>query len=162
MKTLLRLLILIAALLALAPALALSSESAPARSGKAVYGEVCSKCHATGAQGAPRVGDKNAWRPRASRGMSKLTQSALKGLRNMPPHGARFDLTDLELKRAIVYMINQSGGHWTEPADTSQVGHRTGREIVEGRCQNCHEQGKGGAPRIGDRSAWIPRLSRGF
>ena len=150
------------ALLVSAVSVATAGEPVPSRSGKAVYEEVCSKCHATGAQGAPRVGDKNAWRSRATRGMSGLTQSAINGVRNMPPHGARFDLSDLELKRGIVYMVNQSGGKWTEPADTTNVGHRTGKEIVQARCSNCHEQGKGGAPRIGDRAAWIPRLSHGF
>ena len=135
----------------------------PSRSGKEVYEEACAKCHASGAQGAPRVGDTNAWRSRATRGLTGLTQSALRGIRNMPPHGARFDFSDVELKRAIAYMVNQSGGKWTEPVDNSGIaGQRTGREIVQMRCRECHEEGKGGAPRIGDRAAWIPRLSRGF
>ena len=143
----------------------LASSAADARvqrSGKQVVDEVCIKCHGTGEQGAPKIGDKSAWRARATRGVSKLTQSAIKGIRNMPPHGARFDLTDLELKRAVTYMVNQSGGKWIEPADTSVVGQRTGRQIVEARCSKCHEEGKGGAPKIGDRAAWIPRLSHGF
>jgi cytochrome c5 len=81
----------------------------------------------------------------------------------MPPHGGRLDLSDTELKRAITYMVNQSGGKWIEPIDkTAPVGQRTGRQIVEARCRQCHEEGKGGAPRIGDRSAWIPRLAQGF
>ena len=115
-----------------------------ARSGKEVVDEVCSKCHATGAQGAPRIGDKQAWHARASRGLSSLNQSALKGVRNMPPHGARFDLSDVELKRAIVYMVNQSGGNWVEPADTTRPSvPRTGRQIVEARCSKCHATGQG-------------------
>lgn len=161
MRQIARLPLFTAMLLAMAP-LSHGGETLPARSGKAVYDEVCSKCHATGAQGAPRAGDKAAWRSRATKGLSSLTQSALKGIRNMPPHGARFDLSDLELKRGIVHMVNQSGGRWIEPADTVRRAERSGKDIVEMRCQNCHEAGKGGAPRIGDRAAWIPRLSRGF
>lgn len=80
----------------------------------------------------------------------------------MPPHGARLDLSDLELKRAVTYMVNQSGGKWTEPADPALVGQRSGRQIVDAQCSKCHESGKGGAPKIGDRAAWIPRLSQGF
>jgi cytochrome c5 len=149
--------------LALATPLAASAaDTPPAHSGKEVVDEVCAKCHATGAQGAPRIGDTAAWRSRATKGLSGLTQSALKGIRNMPPHGARFDLSDTELKRAIVYMVNQSGGQWREPADPGRVGQRSGRQIVEARCHECHETGKGGAPRIGDRAAWIPRLRQGF
>ena len=132
------------------------------RSGKEVVDEVCIKCHGTGEHGAPRIGDRKAWQKRTSRGLTGLTQSALKGVRNMPPHGARFDLSDLELKRAITYMVNQSGGKWTEPIDTASLSERSGRDIVQARCRDCHEEGKGGAPKIGDRAAWIPRLSHGF
>jgi cytochrome c5 len=141
---------------------AYAGDARPSRSGKEIVDEACAKCHATGAQGAPRIGDTAAWRSRATRGLTSLTQSALKGIRNMPPHGARFDLTDTELKRAIVHMVNESGGQWKEPADPTRVGLRSGREIVEMRCQTCHETGKGGAPKIGDRTAWIPRLRQGF
>ena len=144
------------------PAIAHTAEPGRQRSGKEVVDEVCIKCHGTGAQGAPRIGDRAAWKKRSSRGLTTLTQSALKGVRNMPPHGARFDLTDFELKRAITYMVNQSGGKWTEPADTVGGRERSGKEIVQMRCSQCHEAGKGGAPKIGDRAAWIPRLSHGF
>jgi cytochrome c5 len=145
-----------------APVAVYAADTRPQRSGKEVVDEVCIKCHGTGAQGAPKIGDKKAWSTRTTRGLTGLTQSALKGVRNMPPHGARFDLSDLELKRGIAYMVNQSGGKWREPADTSNAGKRTGKEIVQARCRDCHEEGKGGAPRIGDRAAWIPRLRNGF
>src|SRR5471032_2938934 len=56
------------------------------RSGKEVVDAVCSTCHATGANGAPKIGDKRAWSKLESRGLSKLTQSALKGIRKMPAH----------------------------------------------------------------------------
>jgi cytochrome c5 len=144
------------------PVVAHAAEPGRQRSGKEVVDEVCIKCHGTGEQGAPRIGDSKAWTKRSSRGLTSLTQSALKGVRNMPPHGARFDLSDLELKRAITYMVNQSGGKWIEPADTTRVSERSGKEIVQVRCSQCHEAGKGGAPKIGDRAAWIPRLSHGF
>src|SRR5688572_14579095 len=99
-------------------AMPIASEAADARaqrSGKEVVDEACIKCHGTGAQGAPKIGDSTAWRARSNRGLTSLTQSALKGVRNMPPHGARFDFSDLELKRAITYMVNESGGKWREP-----------------------------------------------
>ncbi len=133
-----------------------------ARSGKQVVDGACVKCHGTGEQGAPRIGDDKAWAPRASRGLTSLTQTALKGIRNMPPHGGRFDFSDLELERAITYMVNQSGGKWIEPVDAALGKDRSGKEIVEARCSQCHETGKGGAPRIGDRTAWIPRMKQGM
>jgi cytochrome c5 len=60
-------------------------------------------------------------------------------------------------------MVNQSGGKWTEPIDPSAPpAVRTGEAIVKVQCAKCHQDGKGGAPRIGDRDAWIPRLKNGL
>jgi cytochrome c5 len=133
------------------------------RSGKEVVDSVCSKCHATGAQGAPKIGDKQAWSKRASQSLSSLTDHALKGIRQMPSHGGSPDLTDFEIKRAVTYMVNQSGGKWVEPiSKKSPPAPRTGEEIVKAQCFKCHETGKGGAPKIGDRDAWIPRLKEGL
>jgi cytochrome c5 len=152
--------------LALAASVALSPDAraqAAERSGKDVVDKVCSKCHATGAQGAPRIGDKQAWSKRASQSLSSLTDHALKGIRQMPAHGGSPDLTDLEIKRAITYMVNRSGGKWVEPISRkSPPAPRTGEEVVKAQCIKCHESGKGGAPRIGDRDAWIPRLKDGL
>jgi cytochrome c5 len=132
-------------------------------SGKEVVDAVCANCHASGAQGAPRIGDKQAWKKRASRGLSGLTANALKGIRRMPSHGGNQSLSDFEIKRAIAYMVNQSGGKWAEPVNKkAPASPRTGEEIVKAQCIKCHEAGKGGAPKIGDRDAWIPRLKDGL
>jgi cytochrome c5 len=133
------------------------------RSGKEVVAATCAACHAEGVNGAPKIGDKQAWSKRAAKGFASLTQSALKGIRNMPPHGANMALTDTEIKRAIVYMVDQSGGHWVEPiSKTQQPAPRTGEQIVKAQCSKCHLKGLNGAPKIGDRDAWIPRLKDGL
>lgn len=109
------------------------------RSGRQVVDEVCAKCHAAGAHGAPRIGDGDAWKPLAARGLSSLTESAVKGVRNirahsgspgqwrpntaraqwrdgdMPPRGGNAALSNLEIERAVTYMVNKSGGSWVEP-----------------------------------------------
>lgn len=133
------------------------------RSGKDVVDAVCSACHATGANGAPKIGDKNAWSKLAARGLNSLTQSALKGIRKMPAHGGSKSVSDLEISRAITYMVNQSGGHWTEPiSKKSPPADRSGEQIVQTQCGKCHQTGEGGAPKIGDRAAWIPRAAQGL
>ena len=132
------------------------------RSGKEVVESLCVACHGSGARGAPKIGDKKAWSKLASRGLSGLSKSALNGIRGMPPHGGNPNLTDTEIERAITYMVNQSGGHWTEPVSTTApAAERNGEEIVKAQCVKCHEAGVGGAPRIGDRAAWIPRFKQG-
>lgn len=133
------------------------------RSGKEVVETVCAKCHAKGEQGAPRIGDKQAWLTRAELGLGGLTQHAVTGVRKMPAHGGSPKLTDLEIGRAITYMVNQSGGRWTEPASTKELAIvRTGQQVVEAQCVKCHQAGAAGAPRIGDRDAWVPRLKQGI
>ena len=133
------------------------------RSGKDVVESTCYVCHGTGAQGAPKIGDSKAWSKRASQGLSSLTQHALTGIRQMPAHGGSSSLTDLEIGRAVTYMVNQSGGRWIEPASTKDItAERSGRQVVQAQCAKCHQTGEGGAPRIGERDAWIPRLGQGL
>jgi cytochrome c5 len=133
------------------------------RSGKAVVDVVCAKCHATGEKGAPKIGDKQAWRERAEQGLGGLTEHAVKGVRQMPAHGGSSNLTDLEIGRAITYMVNMSGGKWKEPASAKELAaDRTGQQVVQAQCHKCHQDGLHGAPRIGDRDAWVPRLQNGL
>jgi cytochrome c5 len=132
------------------------------RSGKQVVDAVCVSCHGTGANGAPKIGDTKAWAARASQGLTSLSQHALEGIRRMPSHGGNPALSDLEIERAITYMVNQSGGKWTEPTDrTARPALRTGEQIYVAQCSKCHEKGLNGAPRVGDSAAWIPRLRLG-
>ncbi len=133
------------------------------RSGKEIVEAACANCHATGEKSAPKIGDKTAWSKLAEQSLSSLTAVALKGIRNMPPHGASMKLTDIEIKRAVTYMVNQSGGSWVEPTSkTAAPVERSGAQIVKMRCGQCHEKGLHGAPKIGDADAWIPRLKDGL
>jgi cytochrome c5 len=133
------------------------------KSGKEVVAATCSGCHASGVNGAPKIGDKNAWAKLGAQGLTGLTEIALAGIRKMPPHGGNPALSDTELKRGVAYMVNQSGGRWIEPTNKAKpVPERTGEQVVRAQCSKCHLQGAGGAPRIGDKKAWIPRLRNGF
>jgi cytochrome c5 len=133
------------------------------RSGKDVVDHVCATCHASGVNGAPRIGDAKAWEPRTKRGLTALTGVALEGVRKMPPHGGSLSLNDTELKRAITYMVNQSGGNWAEPIDRRNLpAPRSGEQIVKAQCVKCHGEGLDGAPRIGDKAAWVDRAKLGF
>lgn len=138
------------------------------KSGKEVVDAVCAACHGAGVLGAPKIGDKAAWGKLIARGLSNLAQSAVKGVRQMPARGGNSELSDIEIERAIVYMANQSGGHWVEPLATAKApgkagnGERSGEQIVQAVCSKCHQTGEGGAPKIGDKPAWLPRVSHGL
>jgi cytochrome c5 len=133
------------------------------RTGKQVVDSLCISCHGPGAAGAPKIGDNKAWADRAAKGLTGLSKSALAGIRQMPPHGGNMKLTDIEVERAITYMVNQSGGHWIEPVSrTAPTPPRSGQAIVEAQCVKCHGTGVGGAPVIGDRAAWTPRVKQGL
>jgi cytochrome c5 len=152
---------LIALALAIAPVGAAAQGGG--RSGKEVVDGVCIACHGTGVDGAPKIGDAKAWSARAARGLTGLTQNALAGIRKMPAHGGNPGLSDIEIERAITYMVNQSGGQWAEPISRTAVPvERSGEQVVAVDCVKCHGSGVGGAPRVGDRVAWIPRLKQGL
>jgi cytochrome c5 len=90
------------------------NDVASLKTGEQVFGAQCSACHATGAAGAPKLGDAAAWGPRVKNGFDALLHSALKGKGNMGPQGGG-DFSDFEIGRAVVYMANQGGAKFDEP-----------------------------------------------
>jgi cytochrome c5 len=44
----------------------------------------------------------------------------------------------------------------------AQARERNGKEVVDAVCAACHATGVKGAPKVGDRAAWAPRLKRGM
>jgi cytochrome c5 len=91
-------------------AAAAGESAAPAapKSGEEIYQTYCIACHGTGAAGAPKFGDAAAWAPRIAKGMDALLNSAIHGLKAMPPKGTCMTCTDDELKSAIQYMVSHS------------------------------------------------------
>jgi len=86
-------------------AVAAAAPAAGAVDGEAVYKQACSACHAVGAAGAPKSGDKAAWAPRIKKGEDALVASAIKGIGNMPPKGGNPSLTDAQIRAAVAYQI---------------------------------------------------------
>ena len=87
----------------------------PLREGAEVYKVQCAACHATGAAGAPKFEDIAAWGPRIKTGYDAVLHSALKGKNAMPPQGGG-SFADFEIGRAVVYMANDAGAKFQEPA----------------------------------------------
>jgi cytochrome c5 len=91
-----------------------ASDTGALKTGEQVFTAQCSACHATGAAGAPKLGDSAAWGPRVGAGYAALLNSALKGKNAMGPQGGG-DFSDFEIGRAVVYMANKGGASFAEP-----------------------------------------------
>ncbi|MDH3353880.1 MAG: c-type cytochrome [Chromatiales bacterium] len=90
-------------------AILIASHTASA-DGQATYKATCQSCHATGAAGAPKFGDKAAWAPRIAKGIDALVQSSIKGVPGtaMMPKGMCNACSTDDLKAAVEYMVSQS------------------------------------------------------
>lgn len=86
---------------------------------EAVYNSTCAACHATGAAGAPKLGDAGAWSARIAQGVDTLVKHAAFGLRGMPAKGGNANLDNAEVARAVVFMANKAGANFKEPAVTA-------------------------------------------
>lgn len=158
-----------------------AATAAGPRSGEDIYKSVCGACHASGAAGAPKFGDQGDWAARLKQGQQTLLMSALKGKGAMPARGGGADLSDFEVERALVYMANQAGAKFKEPASPAPekqaaaapsqdkaaaaapaAGKADGKKIYETTCVACHAAGVAGAPKAGDKAAWAPRLKTGM
>ena len=138
-------------------------------SGEQVVKTVCSACHQAGVAGAPKIGDKAAWAPRIKQGFQALLHSALNGKNAMPPKGGNPSLTDDEVARAVAYLADQGGAHFKAPAAKAAPAPQekgaqanAGKKVFDSVCTACHSTGVAGAPKIGDKAAWAPRIKQGI
>lgn len=101
----------------------------PLASGEQVYQQVCVACHATGVENAPRLGDRQAWKPLIEEGQDTLTAHAWVGVRGMPARGGQSGLSLEEFARATAYMARAAGGDWKDP--DARVLHEIEEEIAD-------------------------------
>lgn len=160
----------------IAPVAKLDAQDASAqrveRSGEEIYNAVCVACHTSGALGAPKLNSKGDWGARIAQGYETLVNNAINGIRAMPPRGGNPDLSDLEMARAVAYMANTSGASFKAPeaapaaaeaeaATTAAAPAADGKAVFQASCALCHAAGIAGAPKLGDKAAWGPRIAQG-
>jgi cytochrome c5 len=87
-----------------APAGAAPAASVPT-TGEQAFTQVCSACHATGINGAPKIGDHAAWAPRIAQGKDTLYKDAIAGKGNMPPKGGT-NWPDATIRMTVDYMVS--------------------------------------------------------
>jgi cytochrome c5 len=162
-----------------------SGAGAGARSGEQIVKTTCATCHQAGVANAPKIGDAGAWGPRIKQGLNALVASALKGKGAMPPKGGDASLSDDELTRAVVFMANQAGGKFKEPAagkpapaqqtaaaapapqnapaaPAQKPAAVDGKKVFDTTCTACHSTGVANSPKLGDKAAWAPRIQQGL
>lgn len=170
------------------------------RKGDQIFNKICFQCHAADSSvpNAPKIENNGDWAPRIAQGFDTLFQHALNGFNAMPAKGGAADLTDQELKRAITYMANKSGGTFPDPdaaapadqaasgdaaasapaaagsapaadapkaddkgAAAPAAGGADGQKVYEANCKACHGGAIPGAPHVGKKEDWAPRIKQG-
>jgi cytochrome c5 len=76
-------------------------------SGEEAFNKVCTACHGSGINGAPKVGDHAAWAPRIAQGKDSLYAQAIAGKGNMPARGGT-DWPDATIRMTVDYMVSHS------------------------------------------------------
>lgn len=95
--------------------LGLLAGAAPAadRPAEEIVKAQCAACHQAGSPktppNSPKIGDQAAWVQRLKLGIDPLVYSAIRGHGGMPPRGGRADLSDTEIRAAVLYMFNPAG-----------------------------------------------------
>ena len=84
-----------------------------------LWSRSCVLCHANGAAGAPRVGDRAAWGPRLEQGEDTLLAHTVEGYNEMPPLG--YCMACDRMNRNIDVLAGSVGPEKTWPRATAPV-----------------------------------------
>lgn len=142
-----------------------ASESQPTlKRGKQVYVNSCIICHQNGEMSAPVIGAGNNWYRRLKEsGLTGLYRHGIQGYNSMPVKGACVTCSDNDIMAAVDYILNQSlsRSQWSDLVSGGATKYpSSGVEIYNENCAACHNEGKQGAPKIGDKAIWEPLIAK--
>lgn len=132
--------------------------------GKQVYVNTCIMCHQDGVMTAPRIGNASNWfmRLKAS-GLTGLYRHAINGYNSMPVKGACVTCSSNDVIAAVDYILSKSlsRSQWIDVEVGGAAKYpSSGKDIYNENCSVCHNEGKLGAPVIGDKRAWKPLIAQ--
>ncbi|MES2363310.1 MAG: c-type cytochrome [Pseudomonadota bacterium] len=163
----------------------------PLKTGEEVYKAQCVTCHGTGAAGAPKFSDVAAWAPRIKTGFEALWNSALKGKGAMGAQGGgdfadlevgravvymtaaaggKFAEPAAPAAAAPANAAPAAAGPSADVVAALAAANKSAAPVAGGNavpalytqtCAVCHAAGVAGAPKLGDKAAWGPRLGAG-
>ena len=113
---------------------------------------------------APRIGNGPNWYMRLKdSGLTGLYRHTINGYNSMPVKGACVTCSDNDLLAAVDYILNKSLSR-SQLLDLKSGGAEkfpsSGKDIYNENCSVCHNEGKLGAPKIGDKEAWKPLIQQ--
>ena len=76
-------------------------------SGKDIYNTNCSVCHNEGTSGAPKIGDKAAWKPLIAQNVDVLVEHVMHNNKHPDNAGCK-QCSTADVLAAIKYIISQS------------------------------------------------------
>ncbi len=79
-----------------------------AKSAEDIYNSNCMACHATGAAGAPKLGDVAAWAGRVEKGIDQVYANAINGFNAMPAKGLCMSCSEDDVKSVVDYIVESS------------------------------------------------------
>ncbi len=132
------------------------------KTGHKVYESYCAVCHASGAAGAPKLGDNAEWEKRLKQGKNIVYARAIHGFNSMPPKGTCTGCSDEAIKAAVDYLIlhDQGGATVVIPVQEIPLSLKIGKQIYQQHCAVCHDNGKLDAPLLGDKTRWKPIIAK--
>ncbi len=141
------------------------SNLAPSLSrGKEVYMTACIECHQDNVMAAPVIGDSANWYWRLKdSGLTGMYRHAINGFNSMPYKGACVTCSDNDIISGVDYLLNTSltRAQWI---DLKKGGAKkfpaSGENVYNESCAACHNDGKSGAPKIGDKEVWKPLIAK--
>ena len=169
-----------------------ASDLSTLKSGEQVFAAQCTTCHTAGLVGAPKFGDADAWGPRIKTGYDALLHSALAGKGQMGAQGGgdftdlevgravvymankaggKFDepkapaavaSAPAPVAMAAPVAAPAAAAVVAAAAEPAKSAADAPPALYTQICMVCHGSGVAGAPKIGDKAAWGPRLAQGI
>lgn len=133
--------------------------------GKEVYLKSCVICHQDGKMSAPLIGNSENWYMRLKdNGLATLYRHVIDGYNSMPLKGACVTCSDNDIISAVDYVLDQSltRSQWLSLKNekSKATPSMSDEQIYNQQCAACHNDGKNGAPKLGDKKVWAPIIEK--